>query len=863
MRSKSRLTPRREVPASLVQANVDSLTQGISQQPAHLRQVGQAEKQVNAWSSPVEGLTKRRPTKYVARVNSSPVTDFFMEFMQVTQGETYSLMLYPSGGGMKLQLMNSGAAPALDIHGTGLTASASPGVVDIANTGYLYNAGSEFSDKYVFINSGPLGLLLNREKVTAMDAATKAAKVNEAMLFIQGVAYEITYRVTLNGTALTAYTTPAATATPNTISTTLVANNLASTIGAVSGFTVTQVGPIVYVKKTDGSDFTISIDDGRSNTLARAIKGKVSTVSQLPTQAYNGMILQVDSNPGDNLDDYWVQFATDDPTVNIGPGNWQEVTQPGQQYKLNVDTMPLVIYRRDTNVVFVGPADGATRTLTVGPTTYSFTFPKWSERDTGNSTTVETPAFIGQKIRDHVLFRGRYAVCAGQTVMFSATDQPFRFFQKTSTQLLDTDAFDVRASSERGEELNWLLPIDESLLAFSQSSQFQVRAADVDVLTPRTATILRLTNIEMNPYLRPKIAGPTIIFSTKEAGYTNFREYQFVDNQQRRLGLNLGSSLNISLHAPKYIKGIATHWDVDESLDYFLCSSPDDRKKLFVYKYLYQATGGGTAKSQASWSEWTFDGDIRFLRFLDGDLWLVMTYPDGTYSCTISIDELRDALTPEILLDRRLQFPECNANAAITDNITATYDSGANLTTFTLPYQMQGETKAVIRFDNARLKGLQLGTAASGTTLVCTERGDYTADKISFGRTYTMQYEFSTPYSVEKDQARSRIIGDLDGRLQVATWTTHHQDTGEYEVVVKRLNRSTDSRQQFRSRRLNVANNVIGTETSVLENGRFRVPVYSKNTQCSVTIESSSWLPVTITGASWEGNYTNRSKSLN
>ena len=251
------------------------------------------------------------------------------------------------------------------------------------------------------------------------------------------------------------------------------------------------------------------------------------------------------------------------------------------------------------------------------------------------------------------------------------------------------------------------------------------------------------------------------------------------------------------------------------------------------------------------------------MRFLDGDLWLVMTYPDGTYNCTLSIDELRVTTEPEILLDRKINYPECNANVALTDNITASYNAATNLTTFTLPYQMQGETKAVIRFDNSRLKGLQLGIATTGTTIVCTERGDYTGDKISFGRTYTMEYEFSTPYTVEKDQARSRIIGDLDGRLQVATWTTHHQEAGEYEVVVRRLNRANDSRQQFRSRRLNVLNNLISTETSVLENGRFRVPVYSRNTQCSVTIESSSWLPVTITGASWEGNYTNRSKSLN
>ena len=30
----------------------DTLTRGVSQQPTHLRQVGQGEKQVNGWSSP-------------------------------------------------------------------------------------------------------------------------------------------------------------------------------------------------------------------------------------------------------------------------------------------------------------------------------------------------------------------------------------------------------------------------------------------------------------------------------------------------------------------------------------------------------------------------------------------------------------------------------------------------------------------------------------------------------------------------------------------------------------------------------------------------------------------------------------------
>ena len=41
MRSKSSLRGRSNPPASLVQAHIDTLTQGVSQQPTHLRQVGQ------------------------------------------------------------------------------------------------------------------------------------------------------------------------------------------------------------------------------------------------------------------------------------------------------------------------------------------------------------------------------------------------------------------------------------------------------------------------------------------------------------------------------------------------------------------------------------------------------------------------------------------------------------------------------------------------------------------------------------------------------------------------------------------------------------------------------------------------------
>jgi hypothetical protein len=67
---------------------------------------------------------------------------------------------------------------------------------------------------------------------------------------------------------------------------------------------------------------------------------------------------------------------------------------------------------------------------------------------------------------------------------------------------------------------------------------------------------------------------------------------------------------------------------------------------------------------------------------------------------------------------------------------------------------------------------------------------------------------------------------------------------------------------EFRARRLNVANNRLDVETSHLESGVFRVPVYSENNACRIMVESNSWLPVTITGAAWEGAYSNRSKGV-
>jgi len=57
----------------LITTSVPNLVQGVSQQPDNLRNAGQAENQVNALSSVVDGLTKRPNTDFVKAVDTYPL----------------------------------------------------------------------------------------------------------------------------------------------------------------------------------------------------------------------------------------------------------------------------------------------------------------------------------------------------------------------------------------------------------------------------------------------------------------------------------------------------------------------------------------------------------------------------------------------------------------------------------------------------------------------------------------------------------------------------------------------------------------------------------------------------------------------
>jgi hypothetical protein len=698
----------------------------------------------------------------------------------------------------------------------------------------------------------------------AMDAATTPAAVNEALIFVQGVVFDVTFTVTLDEGQPTqqvaTFSTPLATASPNKLSTTDVAASLRATIDADPDWVAVQIGPVVYVKRDTGAAFTVKVDDDRSNTLARAINGSTENFSDLPLQARGEMVVKIESDPSRDEDDFWVKFVRSDGlATSDGPGTWQETVAPGVPFALDEDTMPLVIYRAAVGKLYIGPADGAARTLSGAP---NYTFPLWGQRTAGNEETAPQPSFVGRPIRDHLIHRGRYAVTGGETVVMSQTDDIFAFFQDTSLQVLETDPIDVRASSESSVDLQWLTAAGGILLPTSSQEQFLLRASDQEVLTPRSAVIDLAARIEVESQVRPQAVGPTVAMATRAANSTQFREMQ-IGLSQLQLLQGLGAGQDLTINVPKYIEGRVIWWDNGENLDYMVVLTDNDPKTIYVYKYLWQSTGNGAERTQSGWSKWTFDGDVRWAQFYDNELHMLVSYLDGLFAVDLEVEELDDPDSPGVYLDRQILYPECNSDALSDNNVSAVYDVVTDRTTFTLPYVMRSPTDVVVRFDDPAQPGLLIGSASSGTQIECATRGDFTGTDVAIGARFPFRYECTRAYLPQSDQERRRIVGTLDGRLQVLTWSIHYNATGEFEVVVQRLNRSIDSRHAMPARQPGILNNQIGGPGSLLRTGVFRVPVRSKNDQCRVIVESESFLPLRLNGYAWEGSYNDRARRLN
>jgi hypothetical protein len=787
---------------ALVSTSIPNLINGVSEQPPSVRLQTQGEEQQNGLSSVVDGLIKRPPTEhkdfFITGLSAQEELDMAKAFVHPIRNSdnTLHFMVIEKDGTMNI----------CDSSGT---------TKSITNNASSYLSGlTNPAEELTATTVADYTFLVNKTKVVAKDSTKSNARNPEALYFVAKSDYSTTYtvKITKGGTTYTrAITTMAATHTSDadvqtaekSIQTDRIARNLrfdtttetayyGSTSGsAIAGLTFTTYGNVVHIQgNTSSDDFTIEVTDSRGGEQLRGFKGETPDFKKLPAEAPLNFVIAVSGDNEKGQDDYYVKFTRN---VANGLGVWKETAKPNIDIALDASTMP--------------------HTLIYDGTSYTFDEETYEERKVGDDLTNPFPSFLGNKINDVFFHRNRLGFLADENVIFSEAGEYFNFFSKTVLTLVDSAPIDVAVSNNQVSILRHAVPFNESLLLFSDYSQFKLSATQI--LSPETVSIDVATRFETSLTAKPVGAGKYVYFATPAGAGTGIREY-YVD-----LDAETNDAAEISAHVPTYLKGLPIAISAAANEDMLILQTNDDRSTVFPYRYFWS----GREKLQSAWSKWTFSGDVLGIEFDQTDIYFVIQYGSkvALERMNLSNDDALEDTTFPVHLDRRVKLTS----------------------TDTLPYT-----------DSNAVYVTEAGAIVSAAQALTHQSGGGT---VYAGVPYTFLYEFSEQLMKNNKESIT------SGRYQIKTMSVTYADTGFFDVkVVPHKNLPSSGRNEytrsFTGRVIGSGTNVLGTVP--LDTGTYRFTVLANAKNAKITLESDSHLPCAFQSAEIESEFVLRSRRM-
>ena len=752
----------------LVSTSIPNLLNGVSQQPAAMRQLTQGESQINALSSVVDGLIKRPPTEHIAKLSTAlPGSNIATHIIDRGDNGKHSLIVLcvpPSNVFMYLFDIDTGNAVTLNASTT--------------DKAYLYSTNPAKDLK--FLTVADFTFVVNKSKTVAMNTATTPGTLVSTK-FQEFADLPVDQNTIYVGDANTKLF------------------NISFNYGNQSDVKV----KVNDVLQTSGFSFT---SDGNQIkfTTAPANGDNIQIFEEPPAGRY----YEVVGDQNNAFDNYYVK--------SLSGNAYEETVKPGITYQFDATTMPYAI------------VPGAS-SFTLQPIT-------WGERTAGDLDSAPNPSIVGQKLNDIFFFRNRLGLLSQENIVMSAAGDFYRFFPETVTTVLADGPIDVSISHTKVSLLEHAIAFNETLTIFSDSTQFII---DSDGnLTPQTISVSPSTEFESDIGVAPVGAGTSLYFPSKKGEFSSIREYYIQSDTVIR------DALEISAHIPKYVPKNIVKMATSSNEDILVCLSSEDRSKLFVDKWY----NDGQQKLQSSWSQWEValgagaNAGIYDIRIIENDLFMVIVRGDGVFLEKISLQHPDDTgLDFNIRIDRKT-------------SLTGSYSSGTGLTTWTLPYEYDGDMVVVKSGSWPDRKGVDITNARPNVTTV-TAVGDYSSQPVIIGVPYTFSYQFSAQH-VRENNAQQSV---QSGRLQLRTMRVNYEDTGYFKVQVTPEGRTTNE-YEFTGVVLNQLNSTI--EDVFLSDGTFRFPVQSKNDRVNITLTSDNYLPCAFQNAEWEGFYTIRSQRI-
>jgi len=778
---------------ALISQSIPNLINGVSQQPPSLRLSTQAEVQENGLSSVVSGLSKRPPTQHVADLGViSNLDKAFIHTIRRDENELYSMVVDTAG-----------TIRVFDKDGVART---------VTNNAASYLSGlTDPSKELSAVSIADTTFILNKNKVVAKDTTTSPARGPEALVYVKQADYSSTYRLKLTkggSTQTVEFATKSSTqadtaatqAAERGASTDLIAKNLNTFSGtgvdttyytnitnasAVSGLTVTRYGSVLHIQSTNSTDFQVEVGDSHGGDHLLVFKDETPDFKKLPVEGPNDFLIKV---AGDN------QKAQDDFYVKFADGVWKETVAENILIDIDAATMPHKLTKQSNG-------------------TFIFDEVAYESRKVGDDDTNDFPSFIGFTLADIFFHRNRLGVLADENVIFSRAGEfiNFDFFRKSTLTTVDSDPIDVAVSSNKVNILKHAVPFNNTLLLFSELTQFKVTAEPI--LTPETINVSSTTEFEASLRAKPAAAGRFVYFATKRGAWSGMWEY-YVDSDT-----DTNDAAETTSHVPEYLDGEIKKIEASSNEDMILVQTTGETESVYVYRYYWK----GREKLQASWSKWTFGDDVLSMAFNLADIMILVKRGSNLFleKINLSVDDATQYTTGQfpIMLDRRVQLE--------TSGLT------------TVPY-----TDSDLIYVNQRGKIIAVGDVAALLSA---------SEVVYAGIPYTFKYQFSEPVLKQENSPITT------GHLQLRNYAIVYNDTGFFEVKVTPLKRATYTR-SFTGRIIGASTNILNQ--AAIDSGTYRFGVIGKAGDVDVVLESSSHFPCVFQSAEYEAFFNLRSRRM-
>jgi len=634
---------------------------------------------------------------------------------------------------------------------------------------------------------------------------------------------------------------------------------------------------VIWIKSRTSTplDFDPTVEDDFAGEGISLIRDTVERFEDLPPTAPHGYTVKVLGVPESSYDDYWVKFEAEDG--DFSRGVWVETVAPDIYYEVDPTSLPVLVIRNSSGDFVVTTADGGA--MAGIPAEQSATY-KWANRLVGDDDTNPIPSFMNQgfqpgplRINGLTYYQGRLGILSGENMIFSETGQFFNFFRTTVLDLLDTDPIDVASSSQKSGIIYSAVPFNRDLILWTPTNQSVLRSGDT--FTPTNVAITTAADYEnQSAICQPVPSANSIFFTYNNGGYVGLRE---LIPQPALDGSYLANDLTTNIS--RYIYGLpnALAASTHDNLVALIAN-----RKLYLYRYL----AVNNERVQSAWVRCDFEdsssifvtGDPHgsqfaepiWVGFLEADMYVVLAVRRKTGLSPVY--PLANSWIPVLV---KVRMGSGLTDAPINDWVThldfryrltsGVYVGGVtDETTFTLPFPMdyavrrtklvndEGNTVPIVRGTSAVLvEGANTGGGNTAGTVVVS--GNYSTTPLWVGVPYEMKYTFSTQYL----KRGSNMPALLTGRFQILNMAVQFAETGYFKVTTE-----TVDGEMFE---YEFSGDILGktvTGRELLKNGQFKVPIFSKNDNITISIISSSYLPCKILSGEIEAEYTARSRSM-